>query len=745
MNDTLSPFGPGPSYASPFIRSCTSCRHRKVKCDRQQPCANCAKAKSDCLYPPGRGRAPKRPRRAPDCQLADRLTRLESIIRRLKRHSRKAASKSDSGVCSEAGPLSSDVLAQDHHEPLDRPGLSTTSIDQHMGRLMIDDTKSCYVSNALWVSLGNEIEELRDMLHDPATEDGEDYEDEDDDDDASTGVPSSHSGALLMSNAAILGFRALAQSLRSFHPPLPVSVALFKVFNENVVPLVRIFHMPTTVRIYWDAVASLESLDKNTEALLFAVYYSAVISLQPEQCVKLLGVTHEAAVGNYRFAVEQAMARANFLNTQSIVLLQAAVIYLSALRNEDDSRKTWSLTSLIYHVAQAMGLHRDGAVFGLKPLETEVRRRVWHHICLLDIPAEHHGYEPIARQSAFDTRTPLNINDSDLTAEMTEAPPEREGVTEMTFCLIRCEAMRVGWKVTYVPPGVCGLGEPATGPSLADKEAMIEALEKRLEEKYLRHCDTSVPFLLLVTTVTRLVTARFWLMAHYPLYQKGDCATNLHADMRDRLFLTSTKILELSSLLLANSNTARWTWHSKTHIQWHAVAFVLSEICSRPPSADCDRAWGYVKTVYDVWKLKSDESKGILWRPIKRLMVKARYVREMQRTGPYGHVGQQISANTSTSGSHDRGAVVPSSLSAAGSEKAYTSPLGPDPVVNSLQDVFGIESLDDFAHSFPDVLSGDLFTMLPVLSGSDGIPLNATSNGWEEDSQGFSGMFLGSV
>jgi hypothetical protein len=101
------------------------------------------------------------------------------------------------------------------------------------------------------------------------------FEDED-------GIYENTSSAPLGSNAAMLGFRALAYSLQSYHPPLPESVALLQIFAENVVPMVRIFHMPTTTRMYWDAIARLESIDKNTEALLFAIYYSAVISMDPE-------------------------------------------------------------------------------------------------------------------------------------------------------------------------------------------------------------------------------------------------------------------------------------------------------------------------------------------------------------------------------------------------------------------------------------------------------------------------------
>ncbi|KAM0415607.1 hypothetical protein ACHAPD_006808 [Fusarium lateritium] len=243
----------------------------------------------------------------------------------------------------------------------------------------------------MWANLGNEIEELRDLLHDPVSDD-EDYVP------ADGYIPEAVSP--FGTSAAVLGFRSLGHSLRPYHPPMQMSVALLTIFRENVLPLVHIFHMPTTEQWYWDTVVSLDSLNKNTETLLFSIYYSAIISMDETQCLDILGSTRSDSLDKYRFAVEQALARANLLNTQSFVLLQAVVLFLSGLRNEDDSRTTWSLTSLIFHIAQAMGLHRDGTTFGLKPLDIELRRRLWWHICLLDMrSSEFHGYEPIVHEA----------------------------------------------------------------------------------------------------------------------------------------------------------------------------------------------------------------------------------------------------------------------------------------------------------------------------------------------------------
>lgn len=532
------------------------------------------------------------------------------------------------------------------------------------------------------------------MLYEPASE-----ADKDDDFELSTEGSVADSAASLGSNAAIMGFQALVPSLRPYHPPLSQSVALLEIFKENVAPLVHIFHMPTMIRSYWDAVASLELLDRNAEALLFAIYYSTVISMEPQRCERVLGLSRATALKHYQFAVQQAMARADLLNTQSIVLLQAVVLFVSALRNEDASRTAWSLTALIFHIAQAMGLHRDGAAFGLRPLETELRRRLWWHICLLDIrSSEYHGCEPIVHESMFDTQMPLNVNDSDLTAEMTKPPAEREEATEMTFCLIRCEVMRVVWKTGYVPPSMRRPGQPAEGLPLPDGAALAKDLQQRLEERYLKHCDPTTPFFHVCVTVARLIIARTWLVVYYPLIHK-DNGENFPTSLRDRLFLASIKVLELSNILLTSPDIAQWQWHSKTHIQWHAVAFALSEICSRPPSADCDRAWEYAQTVYSRWMMK--EHKGNLWRPIKRLMAKAQYVREMQR------------ANNPSSKKHWRVAGMPtesppfSTPSSTGlaliESSATASEITGDvtPNVNGWNSVLSGEPLDPFFDMFP--------------------------------------------
>lgn len=161
---TISPMPHSPTDASSpllsYARTCSSCRQRKVKCDRQRPCINCSRSGVECIYPPGRGRAPKRPRNAVNAQLSHRLTRLESIIRSFEYHQNQGSSThppaAPVALSSRAGSRASET-SRIQSVPRTSNSDSENSIEQHLGRLLIDDTRSYYVSNVLWANLGDEV------------------------------------------------------------------------------------------------------------------------------------------------------------------------------------------------------------------------------------------------------------------------------------------------------------------------------------------------------------------------------------------------------------------------------------------------------------------------------------------------------------------------------------------------------------------------------------------------------------
>lgn len=474
-----------------------------------------------------------------------------------------------------------------------------------------------YAALVGYVLTGLQVEELQDIL-DPTSSEDEEYQ-----------TPDSASTRSCNHDGFLFSFHSLSHSLRSYHPSPEKIFVLWDVYQNNVAPLVTVIHKPIAKRRLMEAAQHCEALDKNTEALVFSIYLAAAMSMSSEECLDKLGESRDAAVKLYRFAVEQALAKANLLNTQSLVLLQAAVLFLIGVRREDDTKFVWSMTAVVLRLAQGLGLHRDGTNFGLSPFETEMRRRLWWHISVLDIrSSEDHGTEFQIHDKMYDTRFPLNVNDDDLSPEMLVPPNERIGCTDMTFSLIRfeitlvlrqvncgCPSVRFQIENNQLSPGDCG--------------KIVRTLSERVEERYVKHCDMNVPLQWFSAAVARLILSKLWLIVHHPMTTRHHPERNLTHESRENLFLTSIEVIQFTHLMESNENTAKWSWMPQTNTPWHAVAFVLSELCVRPPSRATDKAWVAVSWVYR--ELDKKHKKGMLWRPLSRLMKRAAAVRSEQQ------------------------------------------------------------------------------------------------------------------
>lgn len=573
-----------------------------------------------------------------DTKVLDRLSQLETTIRRLQKQTKDR--EADSQITSES------VQARENKGTVD-DAIRRTETAPELGRLVVEESQSRYVSNVMWADLTESIEQLRGMFLDTNPRDDDSNQPDDSPPFYDTESPTVGS---LGSNAAILGYRSVARSLRDFHPPLELSMRLFQIFTDNVLPVVLIFHTPTLMHLFWSAVMSLDSIDKETEALLFAIYYSAVISIDSLQCADMVGAPRSVAVERYKFAAEQALARANILNTHSSLLLQAAVLYLSALRSDDGTRAVWSLIALVSHVARSMGYHRDGTVFNLSPFETEMRRRIWHNLVLLDNRStEYHGYEPaVADKMAFDTRWPLNINDSDISSDMTELPLESDDATDMIVMQVRCHALRVAQEM-----------KRASRCPFRDRVRLVDEHDKWVE-KYVERCDSTQSLQYLAKEICYIAAARIRVVLYYSELMSrrrkkdSDASHTSNVDrstegvshnisevepdsetLREQIFAGSITILKKMRDILLDSRLDRWAWHSHIYIQWPTLALVLSEICIRPPSPQCDQAWDHATAVYDRWlsvKFRDKTEQGDEFiKPMGRLVARAQRVREMQQ------------------------------------------------------------------------------------------------------------------
>ncbi|KAL6161849.1 hypothetical protein ACJBU6_00947 [Exserohilum turcicum] len=633
---------------TPAPRSCVTCRRRKVKCDKNNPCSNCVRAKIECIFP-GPGRAPRKSRKPSDAELLERLRRLEGVVislnAQVEGHEHDAADRdkqrqSSAGLDNRlyhktaAGPTAQDG---DHGAIND----NVDGLESRFGRLVIEKGRSRYINNSFWASLNNEVEDLKTILIEPS-------EDEDD-----AHSPESINTSLHYPGF-IFGFSSSSVDIQALHPPEHQARRLWDVFKDNVESLVKVLHVPSMEPTILSAFANIDKVAKGLETLLFAIYYGAVTSTPNEDCLQQWGEERSVLLSRYRFGLEQALARANFLYCDEMIILQAFAIFLVVLRRNDDARKIWTMMGLVVRMAQALGIHRDGTYFGLSPFETEMRRRLWWQVCILDArSSEDHGCDPTIAEALFDTKMPLNINDADINPDMTEFPPERQGFTDMTFCLLRFEITDMMRRITYAPTAVNKCNEHFAHLSIKEKEEWITECHQALEVKYLKDCDMTMPMCWVSATVARLIVSKVWLIIYHP-HQRKDGGATLPQETRDKLFITSLESLEYGVLLETEARTMKWGWLFRTYVQWHAIAFLLSELCVRTKGEAVERAWRALEASASRWFPFTQSSShrkdsmgniGTLWRPLGKLLEKAKAARERElvlerasialRSGPY--------------------------------------------------------------------------------------------------------------
>jgi hypothetical protein len=123
-----------------------------------------------------------------------------------------------------------------------------------------------------------------------------------------------------------------------------------------------------------------------------------------------------------------------------------------------------------------------------------------------------------------------------------------------------------------------------------------------------------------------------WLIIYHP-YQRLDGGTSLPQETKDKLFETSLENIEYSLLLETEEKTKRWGWLFRTYVQWHAIAFLLSELRVRTTGDQVERAWRAIEFVMNrKWAddLATNKLKSHLWKPLKKLMSIAKAERDKE-------------------------------------------------------------------------------------------------------------------
>ncbi|PHH88130.1 hypothetical protein CDD83_7934 [Cordyceps sp. RAO-2017] len=550
--------------------SCLSCRKRKVRCDRRDPCSNCVRAgkQGDCSFvAPVRGK--RKRTRPPREGLHAKLRRYEKL---LKSHGVKIEPEGDRGLEYSSEPTSQPGtgVAEDGSRSVSRGG----SHEAHdtSPKLVAKENSSRYFDSAPWSSLEDELQHPE------------------------VGTSSERADELSLRESRLFfgsDDGEEAEDASGLYPSLDMLPQLRDVYVDRVDPLVKIFHVPTFWAMLDDRLRQNQGLPKDLEAAMLAVCLAVVSSLPEDECREIFQMQKSTLRPRYASAVRRALTNAGFLSSSSLMTLRAFALFMMCTRNVFRCDALFVLSGVAIRLARKMGLHRNGASLGLPPFEAEMRRRLWWHLVHVDFrTADVLGLRPSLDLSCGDAGRPLNADDEDLGPGLAHLPPERGGITAITFCLIRCEMMEALRKLsTTWPADVRWEALSSPDVALAKKDGAIAQLEDQLERKYLRHCDPSVPLHSFISILTRSSICKMKLFAHSPRQFAGSTASVSQSE-RNVIFDNATRLLEYAGLMQqGGQGLDRYRWQLGATYLWNSVLYVLIEVRHLKTGPEVDRAW----------------------------------------------------------------------------------------------------------------------------------------------------------
>lgn len=251
-----------------------------------------------------------------------------------------------------------------------------------------------------------------------------------------------------------------------------------------------------------------------------------------------------------------------------------------------------------------MGLHRTCSDNQMPFFEQEMRLRVWWQIMSLEWRARRKslGLSALAIVDFGDMRMPLNINDADLHSHMANPPAEHIGATEMIYCLMKYEILNYIRSWLTVPAVATSapyeLVASTTTEGVARKRKVLADLEQLYNEKYLCHCDPSIPLQRTSSIVAQLTLHRLRFWYYHPRHQKNEGRYMSYED-REAVFESSVLLLQLDFDLRASNFSAHLLEPQLVSRRVEALVYMISELRQRLSGETSKQAWSLVEKMYE--------------------------------------------------------------------------------------------------------------------------------------------------
>jgi len=253
-----------------------------------------------------------------------------------------------------------------------------------------------------------------------------------------------------------------------------------------------------------------------------------------------------------------------------------------------------------------MGLHRDGTHYGFSALETHVRRLIWYHICFLDIrTCEATGPRPQIHKDGYDTRLPLNVNESDFLGN--KSPVESlPYFTDLTLTRLKFELMELHRQL-WVDMPLIDRRQLTLGASLAK----IQKLRRDIDVRYLPLLTGSDPRKLLALHFLRILGNRLIMMLlhRYFIGAKNPMPDRLRKILVEAALVSTEYTIWFDTL----PELSIWAWYRGALLQYHAALLLLVDMNINTNPEVADRVWKALDYVFELpSELKPEEKSGIV-------------------------------------------------------------------------------------------------------------------------------------
>ncbi|KAK7423525.1 hypothetical protein QQX98_000983 [Neonectria punicea] len=354
--------------------SCTTCRARKSRCDRQQPCGACEKRGDGAIC-----RFDSSPRGGPTTggrrEIQSRLRKLEDMVR---------------GILDQATPsegIRSDLVVTDEENRL----ATDTQVSSSSGQ-------TSHHIRTSWEPVMDSIQDIRRAVE------------------AEDRLAIPQPGTTLGPDVAFgcLSPVTTNEVLQILPSRQAADRAIAAYFNAKyvAVPFIHTHQFRRQYEAFWE---HPESSNLLWASILFSILGvgTMVVTAKSNLTAEVLSDSKQYVAMSARCLVSGQYSKGEDFSVEALVM-HAHTRYI--LRVEDGIPLS-SLYGLAVRLAQRRGYHRDlGEIpLAISPFEAEMRRRVWFVIESYDLLFSfEQGVPPLIHEDTCDTGHPLNLADDDF-------------------------------------------------------------------------------------------------------------------------------------------------------------------------------------------------------------------------------------------------------------------------------------------------------------------------------------------